>query len=281
MIQVDNVSKIYKVKNSKNEKETVAVDKISCKFNSGEITGLLGVNGAGKSTLLKMLSGNLVPSFIENSEGKILIDSVDLYDNSLKDNTSLLKEKIGFVQELPSFYEDETVFELLNFTVNFYYEEKNLAKQILEKLILQCNLKDVLNKKIKTLSKGYKQRLSFAVALSNNPDILLLDEPISGLDPIQINEIRQLIINLKKNKTIILSTHIMQEVQALCDKIIILDKGKILAQGTEEEICKQLNVENIEKAFLNLVSKNQNEVEKKWLKQKCKTVLFHTNFLFY
>ena len=262
MIQVDNVSKIYKVKNSKNEKETVAVDKISCEFNSGEITGLLGVNGAGKSTLLKMLSGNLVPSFIENSEGKILIDSVDLYDNSLKDNTSLLKEKIGFVQELPSFYEDETVFELLNFTVNFYYEEKNLAKQILEKLILQCNLKDVLNKKIKTLSKGYKQRLSFAVALSNNPDILLLDEPISGLDPIQINEIRQLIINLKKNKTIILSTHIMQEVQALCDKIIILDKGKILAQGTEEEICKQLNVENIEKAFLNLVSKNQNEVEK-------------------
>lgn len=262
MIQVDNVSKIYKVKNSKNEKETVAVDKISCKFNSGEITGLLGVNGAGKSTLLKMLSGNLVPSFIENSEGKILIDSVDLYDNSLKDNTSLLKEKIGFVQELPSFYEDETVFELLNFSVNLYYEEKNLAKQILEKLILQCNLKDVLNKKIKTLSKGYKQRLSFAVALSNNPDILLLDEPISGLDPIQINEIRQLIINLKKNKTIILSTHIMQEVQALCDKIIILDKGKILAQGTEEEICKQLNVENIEKAFLNLVSKNQNEVEK-------------------
>ena len=103
---------------------------------------------------------------------------------------------------------------------------------------------------------------NFAVALSNNPDILLLDEPISGLDPIQINEIRHLIINLKKNKTIILSTHIMQEVQALCDKIIILDKGRILAQGTEEEICKQLNVENIEKAFLNLVSKNQNEVEK-------------------
>ena len=262
MIQVENVSKIYKVKNSENEKETIAINNISCKFCSGEITGLLGVNGAGKSTLLKMLSGNLVPSFIENSEGKILIDSVDLYDNSLKDNTSLLKEKIGFVQELPSFYEDETVFELLNFTVNFYYEEKNQAKQILEKLILQCNLKDVLNKKIKTLSKGYKQRLSFAVALSNNPDILLLDEPISGLDPIQINEIRQLIINLKKNKTIILSTHIMQEVQALCDKIIILDKGKILAQGTEEEICKQLNVENIEKAFLNLVSKNQNEVEK-------------------
>ena len=262
MIQVENVSKIYKTKNSKNEKETVAVDELSCKFNCGEITGLLGVNGAGKSTLLKMLSGNLVPT-----DGKILIDSVDLYDNTLKDNTSLLKEKIGFVQELPSFYEEETVFELLNFSVNFFYNDKSQAKQILEKLILQCNLTEVLNKKIKTLSKGYKQRLSFAVALSGNPEILLLDEPISGLDPIQINEIRQLIINLKKNKTIVLSTHIMQEVQALCDKIIILDKGKILAQGTEEEICKQLNVENIEKAFLNLVSKNlvnqnQNEVEK-------------------
>ena len=262
MIQVDNVSKIYKVKNSKNEKETVAVDKISCKFNSGEITGLLGVNGAGKSTLLKMLSGNLVPSFIENSEGKILIDSVDLYDNSLKDNTSLLKEKIGFVQEQPFFYEEETVKEVLTFATNICNQNKIEAKNNFEKILTQCNLTEVLNKKIKTLSKGYKQRLSFAVALSNNPDILLLDEPISGLDPIQINEIRQLIINLKKNKTIILSTHIMQEVQALCDKIIILDKGKILAQGTEEEICKQLNVENIEKAFLNLVSKNQNEVEK-------------------
>lgn len=262
MIQVDNVSKIYKTKNSKNEKETVAVDKISCKFNSGEITGLLGVNGAGKSTLLKMLSGNLVPSFIENSEGKILIDSVDLYDNSLKDNTSLLKEKIGFVQEQPFFYEEETVKEVLTFATNICNQNKIEAKNNFEKILTQCNLTEVLNKKIKTLSKGYKQRLSFAVALSNNPDILLLDEPISGLDPIQINEIRQLIINLKKNKTIILSTHIMQEVQALCDKIIILDKGKILAQGTEEEICKQLNVENIEKAFLNLVSKNQNEVEK-------------------
>ena len=253
MIQVDNVSKIYKIKNSKNEKETIAINNISCKFCSGEITGLLGVNGAGKSTLLKMLSGNLVPSVTENLNSKILIDSVDLYDNSLKDNTSLLKEKIGFVQELPSFYEDETVFELLNFTVNFYYEEKNQAKQILEKLILQCNLTEVLNKKIKTLSKGYKQRLSFAVALSNNPEILLLDEPVSGLDPIQINEIRNLILSLKKNKTIILSTHLMQEIDALCDKIIILNKGKILAQGTEEEICKLHSCQNIEQAFLKLV----------------------------
>ena len=115
-----------------------------------------------------------------------------------------------------------------------------------------------MNKKIKTLSKGYKQRLSFALALSNNPEILLLDEPISGLDPIQINEIRQLIINLKQEKTIILSTHLMQEIDALCDKIIILNKGKIVAQGTEEEICKNNSTENIEQAFLKLV-KNTGE----------------------
>lgn len=253
MIQVENVSKIYKVKNSENEKETIAIDNISCKFCSGEITGLLGVNGAGKSTLLKMLSGNLVPSFIENSEGKILIDSVDLYDNSLKDNTSLLKEKIGFVYEQPFFYEEETVKEVLSFAINICNQNKIEAKNNFNKIVKQCNLTEVLNKKIKTLSKGYKQRLSFAVALSNNPEILLLDEPVSGLDPIQINEIRNLILNLKKDKTIILSTHLMQEIDALCDKIIILNKGKILAQGTEEEICKLHSCQNIEQAFLKLV----------------------------
>ncbi len=253
MIQVDNVSKIYKVKNSKNEKETIAINNISCKFNSGEITGLLGVNGAGKSTLLKMLSGNLVPSVTENSNSKILIDSVDLYDNSLKDNTSLLKEKIGFVYEQPFFYEEETVKEVLTFAINICNQNKIETKNNFDKIVKQCNLTEVLNKKIKTLSKGYKQRLSFAVALSNNPEILLLDEPVSGLDPIQINEIRNLILNLKKDKTIILSTHLMQEIDALCDKIIILNKGKILAQGTEEEICKLHSCQNIEQAFLKLV----------------------------
>lgn len=253
MIQVDNVSKIYKVKNSKNEKKTIAINNISCEFNSGEITGLLGVNGAGKSTLLKLLSGNLVPSVTENSNSKILIDSVDLYDNSLKDNTSLLKEKIGFVHEQPFFYEEETVKEVLTFATNICNQNKIEAKNNFEKILTQCNLTELLNKKIKTLSKGYKQRLSFAVALSNNPEILLLDEPVSGLDPIQINEIRNLILNLKKDKTIILSTHLMQEIDALCDKIIILNKGKILAQGTEEEICKLHSCQNIEQAFLKLV----------------------------
>ena len=105
MIQVENVSKIYKTKNSKSEKETIAIDNISCKFCSGEITGLLGVNGAGKSTLLKMLSGNLVPSIIENCDGKILIDNIDLY-NANSNNSTLLKEKIGFVYEQPFFYEE-------------------------------------------------------------------------------------------------------------------------------------------------------------------------------
>ncbi|MEE0877663.1 MAG: ABC transporter ATP-binding protein [Treponemataceae bacterium] len=259
MIQVDNVSKIYKVKNSKSEKETIAIDNISCKFCSGEITGLLGVNGAGKSTLLKMLSGNLVPSFIENSEGKIFINNKDLYDTN-SNNLTLLKEKIGFVHEQPFFYEEETVKEVLTFATNICNQNKIEAKNNFEKILTQCNLTEVLNKKIKTLSKGYKQRLSFAVALSNNPEILLLDEPVSGLDPIQINEIRNLILSLKKNKTIILSTHLMQEIDALCDKIIILNKGKILAQGTEEEICKLHSCKNIEQAFLKLVS-NQNGVE--------------------
>ena len=126
MIQVDNVSKIYKVKNSKSEKETIAIDNISCKFCSGEITGLLGVNGAGKSTLLKMLSGNLVPSIIENSEGKIFINNKDLYDTN-SNNLTLLKEKIGFVHEQPFFYEEETVKEVLTFATNICNQNKHLS----------------------------------------------------------------------------------------------------------------------------------------------------------
>lgn len=251
MIQFDNISKIYNDPNSK--EKFYAIKNISCTINSGEITGLLGVNGAGKSTFLKMLSGNLSPT-----EGNIFINKTDLYETTFKDNTTLLKGKIGFVHEQPFFYEEETVFEILLFAINICNQNKIEAKNNFEKIINQCNLTEVLNKKIKTLSKGYKQRLSFALALSNNPEILLLDEPISGLDPIQINEIRQLIINLKQEKTIILSTHLMQEIDALCDKIIILNKGKIVAQGTEEEICKNNSTENIEQAFLKLV-KNTGE----------------------
>ena len=167
MIQVENVSKIYKVKNSENEKETIAIDKISCDFNSGEITGLLGVNGAGKSTLLKMLSGNLVPTLTETLDGKILIDNINLYDTN-SNNSTLLKEKIGFVNEQPFFYEEETVKEVLSFAINICNQNKIEAKNNFDKIVKQCNLTEVLNKKIKTLSKGYKQRLSFAVALSNN-----------------------------------------------------------------------------------------------------------------
>lgn len=251
MIQFDNISKIYNDPNSK--EKFYAIKNISCTINSGEITGLLGVNGAGKSTFLKMLSGNLSPT-----EGNIFINKTNLYETTFKDNTTFLKEKIGFVHEQPFFYDEETVFEILLFAINICNQNKIEAKNNFEKIINQCNLTEVLIKKIKTLSKGYKQRLSFALALSNNPEILLLDEPISGLDPIQINEIRQLIINLKQEKTIILSTHLMQEIDALCDKIIILNKGKIVAQGTEEEICKNNSTENIEQAFLKLV-KNTGE----------------------
>jgi len=251
MIQFDNISKIYNDPNSK--EKFYAIKNISCTINSGEITGLLGVNGAGKSTFLKMLSGNLSPT-----EGNIFINKTNLYETTFKDNTTLLKEQIGFVHEQPFFYDEETVKEVLSFAINICNQNKIEAKNNFEKIINQCNLTEVLNKKIKTLSKGYKQRLSFALALSNNPEILLLDEPISGLDPIQINEIRQLIINLKQEKTIILSTHLMQEIDALCDKIIILNKGKIVAQGTEEEICKNNSTENIEQAFLKLV-KNTGE----------------------
>ena len=233
MIKTELVTKFYK-KNS-----NVALENFSYEFCDNTITGLLGVNGAGKSTLLKILSLQLYPT-----SGTILIDGKDAENN--REN---LKEKIGFVSENPQFYEDFKVKELLKNTLDFY---SNLSSY--DEIVKKCSLQDVTEKKIKTLSKGYRQRLSFALALANNPQILILDEPISGLDPVQISEIRNLITSFVKEKKniVIFSTHIISEVNAICDKIVILNNGKIVSSGTEQEILKKTGQENIEKAFIFL-----------------------------
>lgn len=218
----------------------VALDDVTCTFETGKITALIGVNGAGKSTLLNILAMNLY-----KTSGSVKIDGEEITD----DNMIRMKNRIGFVSENAIFYGDMTVQELLENTLEFYGRKK-----LFSKIATMCGIELVLCKKIKTLSKGYRQRLSFALALSNESDILILDEPMTALDPIQINEIRNLILSLKKDRTIIFSTHIMQEVNALCDKIIILNDGKILASGTESDILEKTKCSNLEDAFLTLTT---------------------------
>lgn len=243
LIKADSLTKIYK-------KNVTALENFSYIFEENRITGLIGLNGAGKSTLLKILSMQLYPT-----GGTIEINGEKIdFQNDSEKKIALLKGKIGFVSENAQFNGDLNVSELLQNTCKFYGEvdTKNKTEQNYQRLLKLCSLQDVVDKKIKTLSKGYRQRLSFALALANNPEILILDEPISGLDPVQINEIRCLVNTLKKGRTIILSTHIMQEVTALCDNIIILNKGKMIQSGSEKEILETTGESDIERAFIKL-----------------------------
>lgn len=243
MIKIQDLSKIYNIK----KQNIKAVDSINIEFHQGEITGLLGQNGAGKTTLLKMISGLLVPT-----SGKIIISDTEFTGKNID-----IKEKIGFVSDIPFFNEKFTVNELLFFCTKLVNDNSCLQKNNRDYLIETFSLQDVLQKRISTLSKGYKQRLSFAQAMASNPDILLLDEPLSGLDPIQINQIRSFLVSIKENKTIILSTHILQEINILCDKIVIIDNGKILASGNEKQICEQTQTDSTEKAFYQILQKNR------------------------
>ena len=242
MIRVYDITKTYK--NSKQ----IALQDFSFDFCEDEITGLLGVNGAGKSTLLNILALRLFPDC--NQKYSLEIDGTETA-NLTDTKIASLKEKIAFVSENAQFYGELKVCELLRNTVEFYGSQANY-----DELVKKCSLTEVLSKKIKTLSKGYRQRLSFALALSSNPKIIILDEPVSGLDPIQINEIRNLIKSLKKGRIIILSTHIMQEVESLCDKILIIHDGKLITSGSENEILEKTKCKTMEQAFLSLTNGN-------------------------
>ena len=219
MIEVQNLSKHFGDKK--------AVDKISFKAENGEILGFLGPNGAGKSTTMNILTG-----YISSTEGKALIDGIDILENPIK-----AKSKIGYLPEQPPLYLDMTVKEYLN----FIYDLKKCKLPRNSHLKDICNLvkiEHVYNRIIKNLSKGYKQRVGLAQALVGNPNVLILDEPTVGLDPNQIIEIRSLIKKLGKNHTVILSSHILSEVQAVCDKIVVINEGKIVADDTEDNLSK-------------------------------------------
>lgn len=217
MIEVRNIVKKYGDK--------YAVNDVSFTINSGEIVGFLGPNGAGKSTTMNILTG-----YLSANEGSVRIDGADILEDPTK-----AKKMIGFLPELPPLYMDMTVKEYLGFVYDLKkckFPKEPHIKEICELI----QITDVYNRMIKNLSKGYKQRVGFAQALIGNPPVLVLDEPTVGLDPRQIIEIRNLIKKLGKNHTVILSTHILQEVQSVCDRIIVINKGQIVADGDAERL---------------------------------------------
>lgn len=223
-IEIKNLTKLYGTQK--------AIDNISFSIQAGEVVGFLGPNGAGKSTTMKILSG-----YIPQSSGTAKVVGLDVTAEPLK-----VKSKIGYLPELNPLYDDMYIVEYLRFNADIY-QLKN-AKEAIERVIEKTGLELERRKKIGQISKGYRQRVGLAQALLNDPEVLILDEPTNGLDPNQMGEIRRLIANLSKDKTILLSTHIMQEVEAMCSRVIIINKGTIVADDSVANIKKEMTSNN-------------------------------------
>lgn len=217
-IQVENITKKYG--------QQLALNNVSFKVKTGEIVGFLGPNGAGKSTLMKILTG-----YIEPNHGIARIAGLKVDGDKID-----FRKRIGYLPENNPLYPEMFVKEYLSMVAGFYHLKNK--KQRIAEVVEMTGLTPEVSKKIGALSKGYRQRVGLAQALIHNPEVLILDEPTSGLDPNQLDEIRNLIINISKDKTVMLSTHIMQEVEAICNRIVIINKGNLVADGTPAEIKK-------------------------------------------
>ncbi|MGK7393751.1 MAG: gliding motility-associated ABC transporter ATP-binding subunit GldA [Candidatus Cyclobacteriaceae bacterium M3_2C_046] len=222
-LQVKQLTKIYG--------KQKAVDNISFSVQEGEILGFLGPNGAGKSTTMKIATGFIPPT----------TGSVEIYQHNVQEDELAVKKLIGYLPEHNPLYLDMYVHEYLHFIGKLYQLQGAALKNRTGEMIRLCGLEVEQNKKIGTLSKGYRQRIGLAQALIHDPRVLILDEPTTGLDPNQIVEIRQLIKLISREKTVIFSTHIMQEVQALCDRVIIINQGKIVADNQVIELQKGID----------------------------------------
>ena len=226
MIEVKNVTKKYG--------SFTAVDNISFDVKDGEVVGFLGPNGAGKSTTMNMITG-----FIEPTDGQIIINGNDISKKPKK-----AKKQIGYMPENVPLYYDLTVKEFVTYMAELKFVKRQDKKEQVEKVIKETGLESVQKKLIKNLSRGYKQRVSMAGALVGDPDVIILDEPTVGLDPKQITEIRNLIKELGKKHTVILSTHILPEVSQICERVVIINKGKIVAVDTPENLEKKTKENN-------------------------------------
>jgi len=220
MIEVKNLTKYYG--------DFLAVNSISFNIEKGEIVGLLGPNGAGKSTTIRMLTTYFAPT-----SGEIYINGYDI-----KENPTFVKKFIGYIPEASPLYSEMVVYDYLRFIANVQDVPQDQVEERIEFVVSKCGLTEMVYKKIGELSKGYRQRTGLAHAIIHNPPILILDEPTSGLDPNQIIEIRELIKELGKEKTVLLSSHILSEVQATCNRVIIINKGSIVADGPTNELLR-------------------------------------------
>ncbi|MGN1406229.1 MAG: ABC transporter ATP-binding protein [Erysipelotrichaceae bacterium] len=222
MISVKHLTKYYV--------DFLAVDDLSFEISGGGVYGFLGPNGAGKSTTMNIMTGCL-----SSNEGEILIDGINIFEEPEK-----AKASIGYLMEFPPLYTNETVREYLTFVGEAKGLKKDILAKQLDEAIEQTGLRNRENKLISSLSKGYRQRVGIAQALLNNPKVIILDEPTVGLDPIQIIEIRDLIKELGKSHTVIFSSHILSEVQAICSDVLIINKGKLIAYDKPENLVKHL-----------------------------------------
>lgn len=249
MITVKNVTKKYgKFK---------AVDNISFEINDGEIIGLLGPNGAGKSTTMNILTG-----FIEPTEGEVIINGYNISKKPKK-----AKKCIGYMPEGVPLYKDMTVKEFITYMAELKGVKREQIKESVEQAIQDTWLQNVKKVLIRNLSKGYKQRVSMAGALVGNPEIIILDEPTVGLDPKQIIEIRNLIKKLGKNHTLIISSHILSEISQICEKVIIINKGQIVAVDSPEHLEDTVNVENAINIIVEDANNKMDNIEIKGAKK--------------
>lgn len=240
MIEVKNVTKKYG--------NFVAVDNISFTVNDGEVVGFLGPNGAGKSTTMNMITG-----FIEPTDGTIIVNGFDTSKQSIK-----AKQEIGYMPEGVPLYTDLTVKEFVTYMAELKKVPHKEKKERVANVLRETGIEDVADRLIRNLSRGYKQRVSLAGALVGDPKIVILDEPTVGLDPKQITEIRQLIKRLGKKHTVLLSSHILSEVSQICEKVIIINKGKIVAIDTPENLEKETERQNV---ILLTVEDNSNNMK--------------------
>lgn len=223
MITVNRLTKQYGSR--------AAVSDLNFSLETGKIYGLLGPNGAGKSTTLNMITGCLAPT-----EGTVTIDGLDIYQNA-----KAAKAKLGYLPEIPPLYPEMTVREYLLFVAEAKKIPQKQRSAALESVMTRTDIADVQSRLIKQLSKGYRQRIGIAQALLGDPEVVILDEPSVGLDPKQMMEIREMIAALKGSHTVILSSHILSEVQAVCDRVLIINQGKLIAEGTPEELEQQFH----------------------------------------
>ncbi len=247
-IVVKNLTKKYGVQR--------AVDDVSFTVKTGEILGFLGPNGAGKTTTMKAITTFLAPD-----QGEVYVGN-----HSIHKNPEEIKKNIGYLPENNPLYEDMPVLDYLHFVANIQGIDKAQIEDKIREVVFTCGIAAEKHKKISELSKGYKQRVGLAQALIHDPEALILDEPTTGLDPNQIIEIRELIKKIGKEKTVILSSHILAEVEATCDRIMIINNGKIVADGTAEDLRKQAHGNSIikvriEDGDLNTIYESLNQLE--------------------